>query len=138
MDPSSGRRAAATTQQQNVQPLSRVPLASGHPDEYVVKPGDTLWDIAAQFLQDPWYWPEVWYVNPQVENPHLIYPGDVLALVMIDGQPRITLRGSAYRLSPQARITPLDAAVTSIPYEQISAFLSRGMVLEREQIDRLP
>jgi len=67
-----------------------VPLAAGAPDEYVVQIGDTLWDIAATFLRDPWYWPEVWYVNPQVENPHLIYPGDVLALVTIDGQQRIT------------------------------------------------
>ncbi|ANO52882.1 hypothetical protein BA177_00480 [Woeseia oceani] len=138
MDPNANRTSAQTAPQQNIQPLNRVPLASGHPDEYVVKRGDTLWDIAGQFLQDPWHWPEVWYVNPQVENPHLIYPGDVLALVMIDGQPRITLRGSAYRLSPQARITPLDAAVTSIPYEQIASFLSRGMVLERSQIDSLP
>ncbi|MGH8222131.1 MAG: LysM peptidoglycan-binding domain-containing protein, partial [Woeseiaceae bacterium] len=116
-----------------------VPLAEGHPDEYVVQVGDTLWDIAATFLKDPWYWPEVWYVNPQVENPHLIYPGDVLALVTIDGETRITtVRGSTYRLSPQARITPLDQAIVSIPYEQIAAFLSKGMVLERDQINRLP
>ncbi|MEX0706463.1 MAG: LysM peptidoglycan-binding domain-containing protein [Woeseia sp.] len=121
------------------QQLTQIPLASGHPDEYVVQRGDTLWDIAATFLKDPWYWPEVWYVNPQVENPHLIYPGDVLALVMIDGQPRITtVSGSAYRLSPQARITPLDEAITSIPYDQIAAFLSRGLVLERSQIEQLP
>ena len=116
-----------------------VPLASGAPDEYVVQLGDTLWDIAATFLRDPWYWPEVWYVNPQVENPHLIYPGDVLALVMIDGQQRITnVRASAYRLSPQARITPLTESITSIPYEQIDAFLSKGLVLEKDQIGKLP
>lgn len=121
------------------QQLTPIPLAEGHPDEYVVQRGDTLWDIAATFLRDPWYWPEVWYVNPQVENPHLIYPGDVLALVMIDGQPRITtVSGSAYRLSPQARITPLDEAITSIPYDQIASFLSRGLVLERSQIEQLP
>ncbi|MDZ7645196.1 MAG: LysM peptidoglycan-binding domain-containing protein [Woeseiaceae bacterium] len=138
LDPNASQSRATTSRPEprREQELTPIPLAAGHPDEYVVQQGDTLWDIAATFLQDPWYWPEVWYVNPQVENPHLIYPGDVLALVMVDGQPRITtLRGSAYRLSPQARITPLDAAVTSIPYEQIAAFLSRGMVLERSQID---
>lgn len=139
LDPGASQRASSQRPQQNLERISTVPLASGHPDEYVVQRGDTLWDIAGKFLQDPWYWPEVWYVNPQIENPHLIYPGDVLALVMIDGQPRITmLRGSAYRLSPQARITPLDDTVQTIPYEQISSFLSRGMVLERSQIEGLP
>ena len=114
-------------------------LAEGHPDEYVVQVGDTLWDIAQTFLKDPWYWPEIWYINPQIENPHLIYPGDVLGLVYIDGQPRITtVRGSTYRLSPQARITPLTEAVTSIPYEDVQAFLSSGVILEKSQADALP
>ncbi len=116
-----------------------VPLAEGHPNQYTVQEGDTLWDIASVFLRDPWYWPEVWYVNPQVENPHLIYPGDVLSLVSIDGRQRIVNQQiSAYRLSPQARITPLNEAIVSIPYEQISAFLSKGIVLERKQANQLP
>ncbi len=116
-----------------------VPLASGAPNEYTVQDGDTLWDIASTFLRDPWYWPEVWYVNPQVENPHLIYPGDVLALVMVGGQQRITnVRASTYRLSPQARVSPLSESINSIPYEQIDAFLSKGLVLERDQADQLP
>jgi hypothetical protein len=105
----------------------------------VVQVGDTLWDIAGTFLKDPWYWPEIWYVNPQVENPHLIYPGDVLGLVYIDGQPRITnVRASTYRLSPQARVTPLTEAINSIPYEAVAAFLSSGVVLEKDQADSLP
>ena len=116
-----------------------VPLSSGAPNSYVVKKGDTLWDIAAAFLRDPWYWPEVWYVNPQVENPHLIYPGDTLALVTIDGQQRImNVLGSTYRLSPQARTMPLTESITSIPYEQISSFLSQGLVLEEEELLSLP
>ena len=119
---------------------TRVPLAEGHPDEYVVLEGDTLWDIAATFLKDPWYWPEVWYVNPQIDNPHLIFPGDTLALVSVGGQQRITTtsRGPSYRMSPTARSTPLSEAVTSIPYEQIAAFLSKGLVLEKGQVDRMP
>ena len=133
----------STQSMQNQPVLERisepVPLAAGAPQEYVVQEGDTLWDIASTFLRDPWYWPEVWYVNPQVENPHLIYPGDTLALVTIDGRERITtVRGAAYRLSPQARVTPLNEAVASIPYEQISSFLSRGLVLERDQAEQLP
>ena len=139
MDPGA-KPAPASQSQPAMQQISQpVPLASGAPDEYIVKVGDTLWDISATFLRDPWYWPEVWYVNPQVENPHLIYPGDVLALVMIDGQQRITnVRASAYRLSPQARATPLTESITSIPYEQIDAFLSKGIVLEKDQIGQLP
>jgi hypothetical protein len=116
-----------------------VPLATGHPNEYVVQVGDTLWDIAATFLKDPWYWPEIWYVNPDIQNPHLIYPGDVLGLVYIDGQPRITnLQGSAYRMSPQARVMPLSEAVNSIPYDSVAAFLSSGVILEKNQVDSLP
>ncbi|MGB5246631.1 MAG: LysM peptidoglycan-binding domain-containing protein [Woeseia sp.] len=141
MDPTTSSMASSgqSGSQPAAQQLTPIPLAAGAPNEYVVKRGDTLWDISATFLKDPWYWPEVWYVNPQVENPHLIYPGDVLTLVMIDGRPRIMMsRGNAYRLSPQARVTALNDAVTSIPYEQIAAFLSRGMVLERSQIESLP
>ncbi|HHQ14091.1 MAG TPA: LysM peptidoglycan-binding domain-containing protein, partial [Chromatiales bacterium] len=54
----------------------QVALNPEHPQRYVVKRGDTLWDISAMFLRNPWYWPEIWYVNPQIANPHLIYPGD--------------------------------------------------------------
>lgn len=116
-----------------------VPLAAGHPDEYVVQVGDTLWDIAGKFLRDPWYWPEIWYVNPDIANPHLIYPGDVLGLVYIDGQPRITnVRASTYRMSPQARVTPIDQAIDTIPYDQIAAFLSQGFVLAKSELDSLP
>jgi LysM repeat protein len=116
-----------------------VPLAEGHPNEYVVQVGDTLWDIAGEFLRDPWYWPEIWYVNPDIVNPHLIYPGDVLGLVYIDGAPRVTnVRASTYRMSPQARITPLTEAIDTIPYEAVSAFLNSGTVLQADQADRLP
>ncbi|MFI3245133.1 MAG: LysM peptidoglycan-binding domain-containing protein, partial [Ferrimonas sp.] len=64
-------------------------LKPGHPESYVVKKGDTLWDISAVFLDDPWRWPTLWGANPQIANPHLIYPGDQLTLVFLDGQPRL-------------------------------------------------
>lgn len=133
-DDSSGRNPPA------LQLISQtIPFAADHPEQYTVQEGDTLWDIASIFLSDPWYWPEVWYVNPQVDNPHLIYPGDVLSLVDVGGQQRIMNSPvSAYRFSPQARITPIDEAVQSIPYEQIAAFLSKGLVLEKSQVEQLP
>jgi hypothetical protein len=46
------------------------------PDIHVVKRGDTLWDLCARYYDNPWNWPKVWSYNPQIQNPHWIYPGD--------------------------------------------------------------
>ncbi|MGA2841011.1 MAG: LysM peptidoglycan-binding domain-containing protein [Steroidobacteraceae bacterium] len=121
-----------------------VVLAPNAPDSYVVKRGDTLWGIAKVFLRDPWFWPEIWQVNKQIQNPHLIYPGDTLRLVYIDGQPRITLqrgmveRGNSARVEPRVRSEPLEAAVTTIPYGAVAAFMSKPSVLSKEQIKGAP
>jgi hypothetical protein len=119
-----------------------------HPETYVVQRGDTLWDIASMFLRDPWYWPEIWQINPQVENPHLIFPGDVLSLAYLDdgrpvvqverGPQAVTAGGGFERLSPRVRSTPLEEAISTIPYETIAAFLSRPRLLEKDDLDDLP
>jgi hypothetical protein len=49
------------------------------PEKHEVVSGDTLWDISATYLKSPWYWPKVWSLNPQISNPHLIYPGDMIS-----------------------------------------------------------
>jgi hypothetical protein len=95
------------------------------------------------FLRDPWYWPEIWQVNPQIENPHWIYPGDVLTLVYVDGKPQLRMqRGQAasgtQKLSPRIREEQLADAVTAIPLNAIEPFLRRGTVLEKEEIKKLP
>jgi hypothetical protein len=118
---------------------SALVLNPNAPDSYVVKNGDTLWGISKVFLRDPWYWPEIWQVNPQVHNPHLIYPGDTMRLVYIDGRPAIMLqRGDAARVEPRIRSQPLESAVTAIPYASVAAFMSRPSVLAREQIKDAP
>ena len=119
-----------------------------HPETYVVQVGDTLWSVASMFLRDPWLWPEIWQINPQVENPHLIFPGDILSLAYLgDGSPVIQLErgpqsagaGSGFeRLSPRIRSTPLEEAISTVPYESIAAFLSRPRVIERDQVEDLP
>lgn len=116
-------------------------LRTGHPDEYIVKKGDTLWDISGTFLSKPWLWPEIWEINPQIEDPHWIYPGDLVRLVYKEGEPRLTVErttklspdraglSGATRLSPQIRTQRIEDAVTAIPLEEIDPFLSRSRVV---------
>lgn len=112
-------------------------LKEGHPDTYVVKKGDTLWDISGVFLEKPWYWPKIWNVNPQVKDPHWIYPGDVLNLVYVDGQPRL-VRGTA-KLSPSINRGNGDDAIKTINLEEILPFLSYDYLFPNgTHIDDLP
>ena len=120
-----------------------VQLKDGHPDRYTVAKGDTLWDISGKFLSQPWKWPEIWHANPQVENPHLIYPGDQLSLVYIDGQPRLMLnRGESrgtIKLSPQVRSTPMAEAIPAIPLDAINSFLLSNRIVDTpEQFQGAP
>lgn len=113
-------------------------LRTGHPETYVVQRGDTLWDISARFLEDPWLWPEIWQINEQVANPHLIYPGDVLRLIYVDGQPRLVVDRGQVRLSPQIRETEHPRAIPSIPLEDIRDFFSKNQVVTEEQLETAP
>lgn len=110
-----------------------VELSDDHPDTYVVQKGDTLWDISARFLDAPWLWPEIWQANPQIENPHLIYPGDVLSLAYLGGRPVL----SVTKRSPEIRRSALDP-VTAIPLSDVEAFLKRPHILDEDQFKRLP
>lgn len=115
-----------------------------HPEEYVVKKGDTLWDISGKFLSKPWLWPEIWQINEQIKNPHLIYPGDVLRLVYIDGKPYITRNQYSkngkrtVRLSPETRVEDLDQAIATIPLDIIAPYLSQNRILNAGEYSKLP
>ena len=114
-------------------------LKPNHPETYVVKKGDTLWDISGVFLEKPWHWPQLWHVNPQIENPNLIYPGDTLNLTYINGKPQLVLsRGRDVHLDPQVRMTPIERAIPSIPLEAVNAFLNRGRVLADADFKNAP
>ena len=98
-----------------------VEMNAAHPDTYVVRKGDTLWDIAARFLKKPWLWPEIWQANPQVKNPHLIYPGDVLSLAYLD------------RVTPQGQIQPgnrQEAPINAIPLSEVEPFLKNLTIVD--------
>ena len=115
-------------------------LKDGHPDVYVVQKGDTLWDISARFLKQPWLWPEIWHANPQIQNPHLIYPGDKLSLEYVEGRPSLVSnrRPGNGKLSPHARAESLDSAVTSVPLSEVEPFLKHMRMLGEDEAHHLP
>lgn len=132
-------------------------LRPDHPERYTVENGDTLWDIASMFLTDAWLWPEIWQINPDIENPHLIYPGDLITLVYVDGQPQLSVaRGEQARtvklspaqpvatgdrnvkLSPKVRTSPLSSAIPAIPLDAISSLLTTGRIVEQDTLKNAP
>ncbi|MEB2185150.1 LysM peptidoglycan-binding domain-containing protein [Xanthomonas campestris pv. campestris] len=97
-----------------------------HPDTYVVRKGDTLWDIAGRFLEKPWLWPEIWQANPQIQNPHLIYPGDVISLAYLDRVAKGTVQPGPRQ----------EAPINAIPLADVEPFLKNLRVVE--DFDELP
>lgn len=131
-------------------PKKEIRVKASHPRQYTVKKGDTLWDISSLFLKDPWYWPEIWQKNQQLQNPHLIYPGDILTLVYVNGQPQIQHKGTQQKpvemngdlpirkLSPGIRTSALQASIPSIPSDAIRQFLTKPRVVTKQQLDQAP
>jgi len=131
-----------------------IALNPNHPDRYVVVRGDTLWDISARFLETPWRWPEVWSFNPQIKNPHLIYPGDVVSLVYDEhGRPMLkvdraqpTVKMSpvddsgqpSVKLSPKVRASRIDTPISTIPLTAIQQFLGHPQVISEDEINSAP
>ena len=133
-----------------------------YPERYVVVKGDTLWDISKRFLKSPWLWPSVWHINPGIRNPHLIYPGDIIVMYMVDGKPYITLDGQAgmhpgnkntsrpkvpaeikpglkvVKLSPSSRVSGIHKAISTIPMSAIRPFIDRPRVVTEDQLDDAP
>lgn len=114
------------------------------PDQYVVVKGDTLWDISGQFLEDPWKWPQIWGMNrDEIQNPHWIYPGDVIVLDRSGAMPRLSLRRSVpldvEKLTPQVRLeTEASQAVKAIPASAVKAFISQPFVMDEGALNGAP
>ncbi|MBU6246945.1 MAG: LysM peptidoglycan-binding domain-containing protein [Xanthomonadaceae bacterium] len=103
-------------------------LRASHPDTYTVHRGDTLWGISARFLSKPWLWPEIWQANPQVHNPHLIYPGDVLNLSFINGP--------TLKLEPGVHAS--EEPIPAIPLSDLQMFLKDMRVVSSDEVKSAP
>ena len=141
-----GLGVAVEAQAKNPTPPS---LRGDAPNVYIVKKGDTLWDISGRFLNKPWLWPEIWATNKHVRNPHLIYPGDRLLLCTIDGRTLIGRdegdgcegifrRAGASTLAPQIRVESLNNAIPVIPLDEIRHWLERNIVIAPETLANIP
>ena len=114
------------------------------PKTYIVEKGDTLWDISSTFLDQPWLWPKLWRLNPEINNPHLIYPGDIISLVFDkNGAPSLVLESVKgkpnYKWSPKIRQkNKEDAAIRLLPLEVIAPFLKYDHLFSAEQLGQLP
>ncbi len=126
--------------------IDEIVLKKEHPQNYVIVEGDSLWTIAARFLRDPWRWPDIWHVNPQIANPHMIFPGDEVELTFKDGQPQLVLKRArmvrsklrTVKLSPTIRKQKLQKPIPSIPMDAIRQFLSRPNVMSKEALKNAP
>lgn len=140
------QRATAQQAAQAGVPLSE--LAPNAPDEYTVKPRDTLWGISRLYLRSPWRWPELWGMNMgEIQNPHRIYPGQVLYLDKSGGRARLALRrggsgmpeGSTIKLSPRTRYESLsDMALPALNPSAIEPFLAEPVVVDAETLATAP
>ena len=112
------------------------------PKTHVVVKGDTLWDISAIFLEQPWLWPKLWRLNPEINNPHLIYPGDIITLVFDEkGVPMLVLKPAkaSYKWSPKIRQKSKDdSAIRLLPLEVIAPFIKYDHLFSAEQLEKLP
>lgn len=133
------------------EPVETVVYEPEYPETYIVQEGDTLWDISTVFLRDPWYWPEIWFKNPQVEDPHLIYPGDTLAIIYVGGERKVQLlsRGAdgsvlsetsdglkIVKVNPRIRSKPIDATIPSIPIDSLRHLIERPLIVDEDTLNK--
>lgn len=114
------------------------------PEQYVVKKGDTLWDISNLYLDKPWLWPELWRNNVHITNPHLIYPGDELRLVK-NSKGEVSLEvvreapKAQIKLSPEGnKSVKSPQAIPALPWSVISPYVKNEMIMTHESYERHP
>jgi LysM repeat protein len=118
---------------------ANVDVRPGAPAVYTVQPGDTLIGIASRYLNDPSDWPLLLQNNPQVRNPYLLYPGEILTLNTESGSSRLVVsKGGTIKLTPQIRSYPIDKPIPIIPLSMIKPFLNGALVVNQAQLKSAP
>ncbi|MCC5792316.1 MAG: LysM peptidoglycan-binding domain-containing protein [Legionellaceae bacterium] len=114
-------------------------LRTPYPQRYVVKPGDTLWSIAQQFLQKPWEWNALWQANPQINHPDRLYPGAVLVVDFDNHHPYLkVLSNGTVKWSPAKRPMPADEAIPPIHLRAIQPFLDSSLIVDDDALAHAP
>jgi len=113
------------------------------PERYTVKKGDTLWDISERYTDDAWQWPNIWYQNPQINDPHLIFPGDIIGLMSIGGEMKVAvvergMQSRTVKMSPTARIEPIESAIPTIPMDAIMPFIVNNRIVQAGELEGAP
>ncbi|MEY4630294.1 MAG: hypothetical protein RIQ81_414 [Pseudomonadota bacterium] len=106
-------------------PGTRRVLAAGEaPESYTVQPGDTLFDICDQLLGEASYWPKLWSLNPEIKNPHYVFPG--MQIRFYPGDPEIPpylLVSTSDEALPvdQGPVAPEDLVISSPLQDRVDA-----------------
>lgn len=119
----------------------QISIKTDAPITYIVKKGDTLWDISNIFLDQPWLWPELWRNNTQIENPHLIYPGDRLNLIFNEaGEPMLELvrNKNTVVLSPNSRSSIKPVPIEFLPWSILGKYVNKDSLMTNSEYNKLP
>jgi hypothetical protein len=128
--------APITEQSARPPPDGHIKPVAGAPDEYTIQKGDTLWDLSQKFLNNPWYWPKIWSLNPTIENPHWIYPGNKLRIVPGDGGSQAPAQVQGEETGPGIDATALNAPQEPLPGSSPDTLVSLPTTPDLEVVGR--
>jgi len=102
------------------------------PELHVVRKGDTLWDICFLYFNDPWQWPKIWSYNPQITNPHWIYPGDLVRLL-----PRgMFAQATPAQAEPEGPVPPTPVDALPAPQRRSEVAIRQTAFVEKSDLDK--